>query len=43
MARLSDVIELFLKDLLKDTEDGIEIQRNELACTVVYYCYVVLV
>jgi len=31
MARLSDVIELFLKDLLKDTEDGIEIQRNELA------------
>jgi len=31
MARLSDVIEVFLKDLLKDTEDGIEIQRNELA------------
>ena len=32
MARLSDVIERFLKALLKETEDGIiEIQRNELA------------
>lgn len=32
MARLSDVIEKFIKSMLKDTEDGIiEIQRNELA------------
>lgn len=32
MARLSDVIERFLKAMLKETEDGIiEIQRNELA------------
>ncbi len=32
MPRLSDVIERFLKAMLKETEDGIiEIQRNELA------------
>jgi transcriptional regulator CtsR len=31
MARLSDIIEVFIQDLLKETEDGIEIQRNELA------------
>ncbi len=32
MARLSDVIEGFIKAMLKETEDGIiEIQRNELA------------
>ena len=32
MARLSDIIERFIKSMLKDTEDGIiEIQRNELA------------
>ena len=32
MARLSDIIERFLKAMLKETEDGIiEIQRNELA------------
>lgn len=32
MARLSDVIEGFIKTMLKETEDGIiEIQRNELA------------
>lgn len=32
MARLSDVIEGFIKSMLKETEDGIvEIQRNELA------------
>ena len=32
MARLSDIIERFIKSMLKETEDGIiEIQRNELA------------
>ncbi|MBN2851206.1 MAG: CtsR family transcriptional regulator [Clostridia bacterium] len=31
MARLSDVIEDFIKALLKETDTGIEIQRNELA------------
>ena len=32
LARLSDIIEKFIKSMLKDTEDGIiEIQRNELA------------
>lgn len=31
MARLSDIIEDFIKDMLKETENGIEIQRNELA------------
>ena len=32
LARLSDVIEGFIKSMLKETEDGIiEIQRNELA------------
>lgn len=32
LARLTDIIERFLKSMLKDTEDGIiEIQRNELA------------
>jgi transcriptional regulator CtsR len=32
MARLSDIIEAFLKEMLKDEMDGsIEIQRNELA------------
>lgn len=29
--RMSDVIEEFIKDLLKDEEEYIEIQRNELA------------
>jgi transcriptional regulator CtsR len=31
MARLSDMIEQFLKDLMEDTNGSIEIQRNELA------------
>ncbi len=31
MARLSDIIEDFIKDMLKEKENGIEIQRNELA------------
>lgn len=31
MARLSDIIETFIKDMLKEAENGIEIQRNELA------------
>jgi len=31
MARLSDIIEAFLKELIKDTDGVIEIQRNELA------------
>lgn len=31
MARLSDIIEEFLKELIKDTNGVIEIQRNELA------------
>lgn len=32
MARLSDIIESFIKDMMKDSEDlEIEIQRNELA------------
>lgn len=29
--RMSDVIEEFIKEMLKDEEDYIEIQRNELA------------
>ncbi len=29
--RMSDVIEEFIKELLKDEDDYIEIQRNELA------------
>lgn len=29
--RISDIIEEFIKDLLKDEEEFIEIQRNELA------------
>lgn len=34
MARLSDIIEDFIKEMLKDTEENIlEIQRNELANT----------
>ncbi len=31
MARLSDIIEAFLKQLIDDTDGAIEIQRNELA------------
>lgn len=31
MARLSDLIEAFLKQMIEDTEGSIEIQRNELA------------
>jgi transcriptional regulator CtsR len=31
MARLSDLIEDFLKQMIQDTEGTIEIQRNELA------------
>jgi len=31
MARLSDIIEAFIKELLKNTDGEIEIQRNELA------------
>lgn len=31
MARLSDVIEAFLKELLNDMQGSVEIQRNELA------------
>lgn len=31
MARLSDIIETFLKQLIEDTDGAIEIQRNELA------------
>jgi len=31
MVRLSDIIEAFLKQLIKDTHGSIEIQRNELA------------
>lgn len=31
MARLSDIIEVFIKTMLNETEDGIEIKRNELA------------
>lgn len=31
MARLSDLIETFLKQLIEDTDGSIEIQRNELA------------
>jgi transcriptional regulator CtsR len=31
MARLSDIIETFLKQLIDDTDGAIEIQRNELA------------
>ncbi len=34
MARLSDIIESFIKDMLEDTDENIlEIQRNELAST----------
>ncbi len=29
--RMSDIIEDFIKDLLKDEDDFVEIQRNELA------------
>lgn len=32
MARISDVIEAFIKQMMKDGEGSIEIQRNELAC-----------
>ena len=31
MARLSDVIEEFIKSLLKESEGQLELQRNELA------------
>lgn len=31
MARLSDIIESFIKDMMKDMDGAIEIQRNELA------------
>lgn len=31
MARLSDIIEVFIKQLIEDTDGTIEIQRNELA------------
>ncbi|MGI6777773.1 MAG: CtsR family transcriptional regulator [Acetivibrionales bacterium] len=31
MARLSDIIEEFLKQMIKDTDGTVEIQRNELA------------
>ena len=31
MARLSDLIETFIKQMIIDTEGAIEIQRNELA------------
>ncbi len=31
MAKLSDIIEAFIKDLIDDTDGYIEIQRNELA------------
>lgn len=31
MARLSDIIESFIKDLMKDMDGSVEIQRNELA------------
>lgn len=31
MARMSDIIEAFLKQLINDTDGSIEIQRNELA------------
>lgn len=31
MARLSDIIEAFLKEMINDTDGWIEIQRNELA------------
>lgn len=32
MAKISDIIEMFLKDMLEDTDNGqIDIQRNELA------------
>jgi transcriptional regulator CtsR len=31
MARLSDIIEIFLKDMLNDMHGSVEIQRNELA------------
>ena len=31
MARLSDIIEIFIKTMLNETEGGIEIKRNELA------------
>jgi len=31
MARLSDIIEVFIKEMLNETEEGIEIKRNELA------------
>jgi transcriptional regulator of stress and heat shock response len=31
MARLSDIIEAFLKQMINDTDGSIEIQRNELA------------
>jgi len=31
MARLSDLIEAFIKQLIDDTDGTIEIQRNELA------------
>ena len=31
MARLSDIIESFLKQMISDTDGVIEIQRNELA------------
>ena len=31
MARMSDIIEAFLKQMINDTDGAIEIQRNELA------------
>ncbi len=31
MARLSDIIESFIKDMIEETEGEVEIQRNELA------------
>ncbi len=31
MARLSDIIEAFIKEMIKDTNGAIELQRNELA------------
>ena len=38
MARLSDLIESFIKELMEDMDGSIEIQRNELAnhfnCTI---------
>jgi transcriptional regulator CtsR len=31
MARLSDIIENFIKDMIEETDGEVEIQRNELA------------